>query len=63
MRCHGSRAKLSPRAVAPFPIMIKLGMTNPRKTCADGEGEKMDGLHGRGSSAIRHHRGLEPRRA
>ena len=30
LRCHGRRARLSLRAMAPFPIMMNLDLINPR---------------------------------
>ena len=30
LRCPGSRARLSPRAMAQFPIMVNMGLINPR---------------------------------
>ena len=30
LRCHGSRVRLSPRAMVPFPIMMNSDLVNPR---------------------------------
>ena len=41
IRCRGSGAKLSPKAMVPFPIMVNSGLANPRRRTLSNEERKI----------------------